>query len=310
MKRILTLVLLTLMTFSLTACGAVSCSFGGEDLFGTTYNYDFADEYTRGGADLTDPVSELEISWVTGSVSVAYHDKDTVSFSETSNQADTETTSLYYRLKNGHLTIHFAKSGRVDLTKLSKDLTVYLPRSLALSDLQFSLVSAKATAEGIAAAESKIDTVSGNVAFKDCDLDSLAVNTVSGKVFVTDVGNGLDTIDFDSVSGDLEIVTDSVSKLEVDSVSASVVCHQRTPASPKTIDFDSTSGNLTLYLPAGVGMTVDFSSVSGDLDSDHAGDWEGDDTFTLGDGSCDCEFDSISGDLFLKEPIMDRETAA
>ena len=46
------------------------------------YTWSVADGYTSGGATVTDAVETIDIRWTSGSVTVGYHDADTVILEE------------------------------------------------------------------------------------------------------------------------------------------------------------------------------------------------------------------------------------
>ena len=112
----------------------------------SSFRYDHAEQYTGGGAILTDAVERVEIHWLSGSVAVQAHGEDTVSFSEEANRKLTKDDCLYYRLEGTTLLIQFCRSGKWDLNGLEKDLTVLLPEELLLKDLEIDSVSAEIAA--------------------------------------------------------------------------------------------------------------------------------------------------------------------
>ena len=87
MKRtILACIFLLLM---LCACfSGCSLSFGD---WGSYYQYDDFEEYTMGGAELSESVNAIVLDWIDGNVTVAYHDEATVVFSETTDAKLDET---------------------------------------------------------------------------------------------------------------------------------------------------------------------------------------------------------------------------
>ena len=71
----------------------------------SSFTYKNSDKYTMGEAELpTGEISNIEIDWVSGEINVAYHTKDTVIFSETSNKTLNDKTTMYYFVDGLHCT--------------------------------------------------------------------------------------------------------------------------------------------------------------------------------------------------------------
>ena len=132
MKKVIVL-LFTAVLCAVLLCG---CRMSVRPSVGlSSFRYDHAEQYTGGGATLTDVVERVEIHWLSGSVAVQAHGKNTISFSEEANRKLTKDDCLYYRLDGTTLLIQFCRSGKWDLNGLEKDLTVLLPEELLLKDL-------------------------------------------------------------------------------------------------------------------------------------------------------------------------------
>lgn len=210
--------------------------------------YDDAEKYTAGGADLHVEITDLDVEWIDGTVRVAYHDKDTVSFSETINGKDGEGTdsldpngaALHYLVEGSTLHIKYAKSGMHDLENISKDLTILIPRSMVLKGFEFDSVSGELVVEDVTMDQVECDIVSCNVTFEDGSaIKKLETDTVSGNVTVylsEDIGF---TLEFDTVSGNVD--SDFDVKWDSD--------HERCSFGSGGCDMevDSVSGNVGIY---------------------------------------------------------------
>ena len=140
MKKVIVL----LFTAALCAALLCGCRMSVRPASGlSSFRYDHAEQYTAGGAVLSDAVERVEIHWLSGSVAVEAHGEDTISFSEEANRKLTEDDCLYYRLDGTTLLIQFCRSGKWDLNDLQKDLTVLLPEELLLKELEVNSVSAE-----------------------------------------------------------------------------------------------------------------------------------------------------------------------
>ena len=211
--------------FFMLSCGVMTCMFlSGCFNAPTTLNYKHADRYTMGGATITDSVRNIDINWIGGNVDVLTHNENTVSFSETSDNALDENTTLYYYLEGDTLHIQFGKARKKLFNQnISKNLTVYVPEGAVFEDIDVDNVSSSFNIQGVSCDSFEADTVSGDVTaqlnavreFKvdsvsaDCRIESsvapdeLEADMVSGNIELTiPEGSGF-KVSFDTVSGKL-----------------------------------------------------------------------------------------------------------
>lgn len=212
-------------------------------------------------------VKELKIEWVGGSVHLVTADTDKISFSETG--VSDEKYRMVWEQRGDTLILAACKdnlgfgdwSGR----KLSKDLTVTVPKDFAAREIDIEYVSASVTLESISADKLELEGVSGRCEITNSRADTLRLNTVSGEVSYS--GTARD-VRLDTVSGDC--------RLELDETA-------------RKIRLDSVSGDLELKLPENLGCRVEHEAVSGKLQGDyHSGD------------DCEIDVDSVSGDLIFQ----------
>lgn len=102
MKKIIVL-LFTAVLCTVLLCGCRMSVWPASGL--SSFCYDQAEQYTAGGAILSDAVEQVEIHWLSGRVSVEACGKNTISFSEEANRKLTEDNCLYYRLDGTTLVI-------------------------------------------------------------------------------------------------------------------------------------------------------------------------------------------------------------
>lgn len=292
MKRIFS----ALLIFLLSLCG---CDV---TINGSSYHYDDFESYTAGGASLSEPIDALSIHWVSGSVRVEYGDSDCVTVSETGNRTLNDLSSLYYRVKEGRLTIQFAKSGEINLGHLKKDLTVTLPRDSSLTSLTLDTVSANTVLSTISVDAMEVKTVSGDLTFDGGQVRTLKIHSVSGD-FDLVLPCTLDLLEMNTVSGKMTAKADGVARFDVNSVSANISLTAKN--APDKTACSSTSGDLTLNLPADIGMTVRFDSVSGKIRSDLEMRKEYD-AYIIGDGEAECELRGISADLRINATVIEE----
>ena len=109
-----------------------------------------------------------------------------------------------------------------------------------------------------------IDTGSGSVELTRVRSNDLRVDTGSGSVHCDDVT--ADVIDIDTGSGAVDLGTATARSVRVDVGSGSVDVALSRDA--KDVYIDTGSGSVTLRVPESIGADVDFSTGSGDIDSD------------------------------------------
>ena len=223
-----------------------------------------------------DGITELDLSWTSGDVTVQPWSGDSIRLEEDSEVELTEDCRLLYTVEDGELKLRFDGQPSRDVT-WRKVLTVRLPEALAqsLAELDAATVSAHVTVLDLTAAELDIETVSGGV-YARGGFPQTDVSTTSGSAYLSGTFGELD---FSTVSGDMTLETDETFRL----------------------DAETTSGSVCLRLPEDMGLTLDFASTSGDIrakDQDHpfAGK-KG--RLTLGDGASFADISTTSGCLFF-----------
>ena len=223
-----------------------------------------------------DGITELDLSWISGDVTVQPWNGESILLEEDSEVELSEDYRLVCTVEDGTLDVRFdAKPGRNVTWR--KILTVWLPEALAesLAQLDVESVSAEVTVLDLTAAELDIETVSGGV-YTRGGFPRADISTTSGCAYLS---GGFGELDFSSVSGDMTLETNETFRL----------------------DAETTSGSVCLRLPDTMGLTLDFASTSGEIRSqrmDHpfAGK-KG--RLTLGDGASFAEISTTSGCLFF-----------
>ena len=69
---------------------------------------------------------------------------------------------------------------------------------------------------------------------------------------------------------------------------------------PAKLDLGTTSGDVEIELPRGTGFTLQYDTVSGELESDFAMKRSGDTSFICGNGGGSIHAETTSGDLSLE----------
>ncbi len=229
------------------------------------------------GAVVADQVSELEIQWVAGSITIVPGDTEQIEFSETGN----DKKPMVWKQVGNKLLIQFSEDRHrvhfgFGFRDYSKDLTVTVPKNWTAHEVEINAVSANVDISDLTIGEVNLNSVSGVVALSNCVVESCSAETVSGDVKFS---GSLGKLECDAVSADCTIVTDRV---------------------PREISLESVSGDIDLTLPENAGFTVDMDSISGDFDSDFAVTKQGR-TYSYGDGSCKIDLSGMSGDITLRK---------
>lgn len=267
---------------------AVDASWDAEDYKGTaTYTFctkaaeadelPYSKTYSFGGEM---PVKSLDISWLSGGVSVVPHEQiSEITVVEQADRilADGETLTVRLDVSgDGHsLHIGFMKGDRFDGEKY---LTVYVPQEMVKNSfleeidiettsayayvsadaqkIKLSTLSGDARVMCASCPAVEIETVSGNVGVVDGTWGKVELSTVSGAVELAgeaesaeiettsgkvDIAGALGTLDVESVSGDLVLSLDRALRL----------------------DAETESGSIYLTLPAQDGFTLAHETKSG-----------------------------------------------
>lgn len=276
---VLVLVLVAALCFGLywhkNGWQGTTWGFGGFSI--GSYNYPNSGAYTAGGGEI-DPegIQNIEIHWISGSVSVTRSQDSEIWLSE--NEGLQDEDQLRYLVSGNTLKIQFCapRFGVYNMTA-QKDLEVRLPESLLarLGELKVESVSSAGQLVGISGRSCRIENVSGSWNLTDCTFDHM---------------------DLDTVSGGAKLTACSVSTLDMDTVSGSLTA-ELTDA-PKSVDLDTVSADLELTLPAGTGFCAEMDSVSGEVESDAPMTKKGD-VYFCGDGAVEIDMDSVSGDVTI-----------
>lgn len=280
MKKILLPLLATLCIFA-------SCRISVEWSGVPSESYSDSDRYTRGGDNLNIddyPIEALEIDWVKGSIQIAYHDEQTISFSETSNHSLRSAWKLhyYYSTKDETLKIKYCESGVKIDSDIKKTLTVYLPRDYKLPFLD-------------------VDSASADLYVTNIYCDDIDYNSASGDAEFTLLGTTR-FIEIDTASGDAIITVPNLKGFEVDTASGdfTLLC---TESAPNEFEIDLASGDVDLTIPENTGFTLDYgglakSFVSTDFPLSVKGK-----KYIYGDGSRKYEIDGASSKVTLHKYV-------
>ncbi len=198
------------------------------------------------------------------------------------------------------------------------DVKLTLPRRF-WDFVQISTVNGDVDVEvGLAVGQLSVRTASGDARISDADCQELIFKSASGDLDGSSLKSG--SIQAETASGDIQmtgvfgsvrIITASgdvdldgcAQSLRCGSASGEIgVCLEQTP---EKLDVSSKSGDCEIVIPDGEGFTLQFSTVSGDLDSEFSlvgpiGARSGEAIYLDGGGRT-FRVSSISGDIALRQ---------
>lgn len=245
-----------------------------------TFSYDNADKFTAETTEYNDYISDLEVIWLSGSVKVVTGEVTGVVLSETASKDISEDYKVrsYLDSDKHKLYVAFSKIGKIDISNLSKDLTVTVSKEMALKNVTVKSVTADvelANSFSYVSAFSA-ETVSGKVKaeFTANTPVNFDVKTVTGDVIATFTRETSPLIDIETVSGKVNIVAMDL----------------------RDVEFKSVSGGLTLTLPDSVGYTATLKSIAGKITSEY-GDTK------YGDGKARITAETVSGNVEIKKSV-------
>lgn len=219
-------------------------------------------------------ITDLEIHWVAGSISVAYGDTDEIIISETPSKR----YPMICRQDGDKLLIQYCERRLMgfhfDIPE--KNLTITIPRSWVPEQLEIDTVSADLDVSGLTLKELDINSVSAVCDLQECSAEDFSVETVSGDIRFSGT---LGSFSCDAVSGDCTAVLQNT---------------------PREIKMAGLSGDLALSLPEDTGFSAKLDSANGDFSSDFPVTKSGRD-YSFGDGRCQITIEGLSGNISIRK---------
>lgn len=245
-----------------------------------------------------DEVEEIRINWTSGVVDIQGGGSDVTLL----ERSDSGGHGLSYTLEDGVLAITGSTGG----------LTVSVPDGL-VEQLEISTASAD-----VRVMEAEVDTLSvkpssGSVALWNLYVNSVLAKTVSGDILVS--GLYADDLEFSTTSGDITGDVFSGEDISLSTISGDVVldadfveeitghstsgCFQISLLGAEEVNLQSRSGDIRLMLPEDLGFQLFFNTVSGNIEAMYFPGTHTNGVFTYGDGSCEVDISTTSGDLYM-----------
>ena len=282
------------------------------------YTWSAADgEYTSGGATITDAVESFEINWTSGSVTVAYHDADSIILEESADRAVSGNDRMRWKLDGKKLVVEYDTPGFLgflNFSKPSKALTVTLPKGMSLKKADIIATSADIIVPELVADEIALGSTSGGIR-AEVTAPVVYAESTSGDVTLKLNGKA-ENVKMGATSGDLSLVLDEAEKADIGTTSGQVSLEAVNVKEAKLgttsggirvkvrafgkMKIGATSGSVDAELSTVPGFTADVSTTSGDFNSDMPLAKNGN-TWSCGDGSAKLEIGVTSGNVRITE---------
>ncbi|MBR6028154.1 MAG: DUF4097 family beta strand repeat protein [Clostridia bacterium] len=323
--------LLTLLLIVCVAVLAICALF----IFGSSLKitYAHASEYTAGGTVLNTVPEALDVNWLDGSVTIAYHAENTVVLSETSPRDIPEDMTLRWWLDGATLRVQYAKNSVFKpFTSLNKALTLTLPEGTRLRSAVISATSADLIVPDLCAESLKLESTSGDVrasaetvtftaSSTSGDIqaaltgaEKISATATSGSISLTQAGQAAE-ISASSTSGSVSVQAENAARLTAGTTSGAISADAETAGSVKLsstsgrvavrlgsftdMKIDTTSGDVDATLPAAPGYSGQITTTSGAIECAQPLQKSGQ-TYTCGDGSASIGIHTTSGSVRIR----------
>ena len=302
---------------ALVLAAAVGAAMSLAGCMNFTATYANASNYTAGERDITETITELDLNWSAGKVTVTTNSTNTITVRESCDKSLDDDERVHTWVDGKTLHVQFCESGKVFMFgSKKKELEISIPKDIKLSGLSYDGSSADARFENLSAESISLDSSSGDVKLIDCTAETVDADTSSGNIELDIVGNAK-SIKCDASSGNVTVKADGADDIDVDTSSGDIEVDVKTPdkvitdassgdtkltfgAAPSSIKHDSSSGDFTLYLPESAEFKAEIDTSSGKFETDF-GCEKDDDTYTCGSGSNVFSIDTSSGDVSIKK---------
>lgn len=275
------------------AGGLEGFSFG----FSDAYRYPHADRYLVGNGQTDDAIHTIDINWVSGTVQLLPADDAVLRWEETCSRSLEDKWRVHYLVENGVLHLQFRETSWLHIGSTpSKDLTVYIPAALTLKECDVENVSGEIRLTDLSPDKADLETVSGNITVQHMTCGKLDMTTVSGQVQAEQVT--ATTLDTESVSGDIQI-NGAIQRWDMESVSGNGSLSSA--VRPQTVDTETVSGDITLTIPDNDGFLAKLDAPDNHFFCDFPVSSRGEDTWMYKNGGAEFSFDSVSGDITIRQ---------
>lgn len=215
MKNGLTKCIFATLGVMLTGCLLSGCVINGNSM-----EYVDAEKYQVGDALFDADVSEIEIDWINGNVTIEPSQSGSYEIEETADKELKDDKKVHYYLDGDKLHIKYCASGIRLIDTEKKELVIRVPAGSMTDSLDINSVSADFSVSGIAVGDIDVSTVSGDITADVTAVKSFDVESVSGNLSLSSPVAPEDG-DFESVSGNIALTLPESAGFTVDCDSVS-----------------------------------------------------------------------------------------
>ncbi|HBM98771.1 MAG TPA: hypothetical protein DD413_05030 [Ruminococcus sp.] len=273
-----------------------------------------------------DEIAQVDIYLSTGKVIFKESDSDNIKISQIKDSSSDEAINsegFYYTNEDGVLQIYGSKAdfdlrdkdfSSSDFTLMfndifksvkSKTIVAEIPRNAVTNYISINTAGADIEFDNINTDTLTINSFSGNANIDTVKSSYISVNNVSGKNKLSNITS--DQFELNCVSGDAE-VEGNIDTIYLNSVSGDLD-YSTYSLSTNLISINTVSGDTTITLPKNSGFTVINSSLSGEIKSGFDGR-QIDEHYIYGDGSIEMELNSVSGSISIQPANGNRSEQA
>ena len=220
-------------------------------------------------------IDRLNIDWAAGKIVILPVEGSEIAVTE---ELLGEEDEMVLKLDGSTLYVEYAENA-VSLNFGSinkKNLYITVPQDWVCKELDIDAASATVQAERLTIQKAASSTASGSHTFRDCKVERLTLETVSGDL---DYSGTLDKLDFGGVSAQADVVVTNF---------------------PKSIDVETVSGDVNLTLPKECGFTLEKDTVSG-LFSSELETRKENGKYVYGDGQCKIDVEGVSASITIRK---------
>lgn len=233
-------------------------------------------QQAHSGAVASTEISDLEINWASGTITIEPGDTDEITFSESANASE----AMVWYVADGKLVIDFCKD---DLRfnyrpgRFHKNLTITVPKTWTASEITLNAASCQLEISDLTIGEDlEINGASNHCILSNCTVADVVINGASNNFSLE---GALTSFDSDGVSTE---------------------CTLKLTNHPVKIDLEGVSSKLDLTIPEDCGFRVDSDGLSVRLDTDFPITGERN-HFSYGDGNCLINIGGVSSDLTIRK---------
>ena len=220
-------------------------------------------------------IDRLNIDWAAGKIVILPVEGSEIAVTEELLGEEDEMvlkldgSTLYVEYSENAVSLNFGSINK-------KNLYITVPQDWVCKELDIDAASADVQAEFLTVEKLESSTASGSHTFRDCKVEQLTLETVSGDL---DYSGTLDKLDFGGVSAQADVLLTNF---------------------PKSIDVETVSGDVNLTLPKECGFTLEKDSVSGHFSSELETRKENG-KYVYGDGQCKIDVEGVSASITIRK---------